>query len=39
MAETDIDENIKEEERNNLSDSNILQYDVPSFEEGKILGM
>ena len=31
-------ETIKEEERNNLNDSNILHYDVPKFREQQILG-
>ena len=35
----DIPESEKEEERTNLSDSNILHYDVPSPSEEKILGM
>lgn len=31
-------ETIKEEERKNLNDSNILSYDVPKFREQQILG-
>ena len=31
-------EAIKEEEKNNLNDSNILHYDVPKFREQQILG-
>ena len=34
----DCNETLKEEERINLSDSNILQYEVPKFREQKILG-
>ena len=34
----DVDDHVKEEEKNNLSDSNILQYNVPSFSDKKILG-
>ena len=34
----DIADKEKEEERNNLNDTNVLQYDVPSFNEEKILG-
>ena len=34
----DVDDYVKEEEKHNLSDSNILQYNVPSFNDKKILG-
>ena len=34
----DIDSKIKEDEKNKLSDSNILQYRIPRFNESKILG-
>ena len=34
----DVDDYVKEEEKHNLSDSNILQYNVPSFSDKKILG-
>ena len=34
----DVDDHVKEEEKHNLSDSNILQYNVPSFSDKKILG-
>ena len=34
----DVDDHVKEEEKNNLSDSNTLQYNVPSFSDKKILG-
>ena len=34
----DVSDDVIQEERNNLSDSNILQYEVPSFEEEQILG-
>ena len=34
----DVDDHVKEEERHTLSDSNILQYNVPSFSDKKILG-
>ena len=34
----DVEDHVKEEEKHNLSDSNILQYNVPSFGDKKILG-
>ena len=34
----DVDDYVKDEEKHNLSDSNILQYNVPSFSDKKILG-
>ena len=34
----DVDETIKEEEKKNLIDSNVLQYNVPSFSEKQIVG-
>ena len=34
----DIEEKIREDEINSLSDANILQYRIPRFSESKIIG-
>ena len=36
---TDVNEQEKEEEKKGLNETNVLDYDAPSFDEQKILGL